>query len=144
MLAVVAAAAAGVEGLATSSAYRLHGTVVALRQLDLLYLDEPAPLADQLGIKAGSPTLLVICRSCRPPPVDVEVVVSAEPDVAAAYGTAVGLGGRLISTSSGKHLATVRRLSQSPSSCPRSGVLASLTNTTSPSSNTRVGVPNTP
>ena len=66
MLAVVAAAAAGVVGLATSAAYRLHGPVVALRQLDLLYLDEPAPLADQLGIKAGSPTLLVICRSCRP------------------------------------------------------------------------------
>ncbi len=93
MLAVVAAAAAGVVGLTTSAAYRLHGPVVALRQLDLLYLDEPAPLADRLGMEGGEPTLVVICRSCRPPPIDVEVVLTAEPDVAAAYALRTRDGG---------------------------------------------------
>ena len=31
-----------------------------------LYLDEPAPFADRLGIDSGEPSLVVMCRRCTP------------------------------------------------------------------------------
>jgi hypothetical protein len=58
-----------------------------LQQLDLLYLDEPAPHADALGFEGGRPGLLVVCDRCTAPAVEgAQVVVTADPDVAAAYG----------------------------------------------------------
>ncbi|MBW3602102.1 MAG: hypothetical protein KY434_05315 [Actinobacteria bacterium] len=86
VLVTVAVVAVGLVVFLTSPAYRLHGPIPALQQLDLLYLDEPAPLAARLRLRPGDATLLVICRGCAPPAVDAAVVVSADPAVAEAYG----------------------------------------------------------
>ncbi|MDP8978119.1 MAG: hypothetical protein M3N17_06015 [Actinomycetota bacterium] len=86
MLVTVAVVAVGLVGFLTSPGFRLHGPIPALQQLDLLYLDEPAPLADRLRLRPGDPTLLVVCRRCAPPAVDASVVVSDDPAVAEAYG----------------------------------------------------------
>jgi hypothetical protein len=74
---------------ASSDSYRLHDPVRGLQQLDMFFLDEPAPLAAELGITMGRPALVVVCRSCSPPALemsDATVVVSDDESVAAAYG----------------------------------------------------------
>jgi len=70
----------------TSPAHRLHDPDHALQQLDLLYLDEPAPAADRLRIAEGAPALVVVCTRCEPPVLDAQVRVTADPDIARAYG----------------------------------------------------------
>ncbi len=64
--------------------------VPALQQLDLLYLDEPAPLLDRLGVEAGRPAVVVVCEGCALPDVDGagQVVVTADEAVARAYALA--------------------------------------------------------
>jgi hypothetical protein len=61
----------------------------SLWQLDLLYLDEPAPLADELGL-GGEATLLVVCDDCDASAVEeltaYETLLTDDPDVARAYG----------------------------------------------------------
>lgn len=86
---VLAAAAALVASYVASPAHQRHDPVHALQQIDLLYLDQPAPQASRLGLRDGTPTLLVVCDGCRPPPVSgAQVVVTADPQVAAAYALA--------------------------------------------------------
>ncbi len=65
----------------SSTSERIPG----LRQIALLYLDEPAPLLDQLDFVPGEPLLLVVCEDCEAPDVDVRVTITAEPDVAEAF-----------------------------------------------------------
>jgi len=64
--------------------------VPALQQLDLLYLDEPAPLLDRLGVEAGWPAAVVVCEACAPPDVEGagQVVVTDDEAVARAYALA--------------------------------------------------------
>ncbi|CAN5849014.1 hypothetical protein BH20ACT7_BH20ACT7_19110 [soil metagenome] len=57
-----------------------------LQQLDLLYLDEPAPRYAELGLMRGQPALLLVCSACPRPAVDAQVVHSADPAVARDYG----------------------------------------------------------
>jgi len=56
-----------------------------LRQLALLYLDEPAPLLDQLDFTPGQPLLLIVCQGCQPPEVDAQVMTTADDVIAEAY-----------------------------------------------------------
>lgn len=73
----------------SGDSYRLHDPARGLQQLDMFFLDEPAPLADELGIAPGRPGLVVVCRSCSPPELDeldVSLVVTDDEEVAAAYG----------------------------------------------------------
>jgi hypothetical protein len=57
-----------------------------LQQLDLLYLDEPAPRYDELDVASGRPALLLVCQACPQPAVNAQVVRSRDPAVARAYG----------------------------------------------------------
>lgn len=69
----------------------IHAPVPGLQQLDLLHLDEPAPLLDRLGVEAGRPAVVVVCEACDAPRdlgVPVQVVVTADEAVARAYALA--------------------------------------------------------
>jgi hypothetical protein len=68
--------------------------VPGLRQLDLLYLDEPAPGLDPLGVERGRPAVILFCRpACAPPPVTgVQVVHSGDADLAAEYALLTSSG----------------------------------------------------
>lgn len=60
--ALVATATGAIVGVATylnSSAHELHDPNHGLQQLDLLYLDQPAPGRGQLGIEPGRPAVVV-------------------------------------------------------------------------------------
>lgn len=85
---VLAVVGVGLITYTTSPAHRRHAPNHSLQQLDLLYLDQPAPLLDELGIQRGRPTLIVVCQACIPPPVDARVVVTGDPRVARAYALA--------------------------------------------------------
>jgi len=86
--AVLLVIAGGVMWLLGSDGWRRHGPVVGLQQLDLFYLDEPAPGIDRLGVRPGTPAVIVVCRGCRAPDVVEygQVVVTDDSGVAAAYG----------------------------------------------------------
>lgn len=58
--AAVLIAAVGVAVYLRSSAHVLHSPDHHLQQLDLLYLDQPAPHAEELGVHTGRVTLLLI------------------------------------------------------------------------------------
>ena len=83
---VLAIAVAGVSVYLTSSAHGLHDPVHALQQFDLFYLDQPAPLPEQLGLQPGRPALVVVCEDCQAPDVEAQVRVTDDPDVARRYG----------------------------------------------------------
>ncbi|MGH8933985.1 MAG: hypothetical protein ACRDZO_25955 [Egibacteraceae bacterium] len=85
---VLATIALGLALHATST--NLPGVDPALRQIDLLYLDEPAPLVQQLRIQPGRPALIVICEGCEVPPADAQVRVTDDLEVARAYALARG------------------------------------------------------
>ncbi len=68
-----------------SDSRRLHDPAEGLQQLDLLYLDEPAPRYRELGFRRGRPGLLLVCATCQEPAVDAQVRRSTDPDVARAY-----------------------------------------------------------
>ncbi len=80
-------AVAGVTLYLNSAAHRLHDPRHSLQQLDLLYLDEPAPGLAQLGIDPGSPAVLVFCSvTCPLPDISgAQVVRSQGPRLAARY-----------------------------------------------------------
>ena len=77
--------AAGVTEYLLSDAHAGHDPQHGLQQVDLLYLDEPAP-----GVTPapdGSPLVLVFCRGCVLPDVDgARVVVSDDRALARRYG----------------------------------------------------------
>ena len=77
-----------VTGIADAAVWSPPVPNRSLWQLDLLYLDEPAPLADELSLGPGV-TLLVVCEACAVPEIDpslATVRTSADPAVARAYG----------------------------------------------------------
>jgi hypothetical protein len=61
--------------------------VQALRQLDMFYLDEPAPRLDTLGVEPGRPALILFCepRCARPQVTGAQVVQSIDASLAAQY-----------------------------------------------------------
>lgn len=87
LTATAAIATAGVVAYLTSPAHQLHDADHSLQQLDLLYLDEPAPGLDRLDLEPGRPTVLVFCPDACPLP-DIEnaqVVRSTDADLASRY-----------------------------------------------------------
>ncbi len=94
MLAAVAAVAtAGVLAYLLSPGYGVAPNP-GLRQLDLLYLDEPAPGLDQLGVTPGQPAVVVFCEaSCALPQVEgAQLVHSSDPALAARYALTTASG----------------------------------------------------
>jgi hypothetical protein len=93
---------AGVVAYVQSPAHSRHDPDHALQQLDLLYLDEPAPDAARLGVTPGRVTLLLFCGTCEEPKVrGAEVRRVTDPEVAADYALrrrrgAVGPGYALV------------------------------------------------
>ncbi|MGI9016474.1 MAG: hypothetical protein ACR2HR_05085 [Euzebya sp.] len=83
---VIVIGLAGIAQVLLSDAHDDHDPVHGLQQLDLLYLDQPAPLAGELGFTTSGPTLLVVCQDCSAPSVSVTTTVTNDPEVAAAYG----------------------------------------------------------
>jgi hypothetical protein len=84
----------GVGLYLASPAHQLHDPNHALQQLDLLYLDQPAPGLGRLGIEQGRPAVLVFCqRECRLPTLaEARVVRSTDPQLAARYALRAGDG----------------------------------------------------
>jgi hypothetical protein len=78
---VVAVCAIGVLLTLTTPGHRDHDPVHGLQQLDLLYLDEPAP--DLPVDHRGAPLLVVVCSACAAPAVDAAVHMTDDPRVAA-------------------------------------------------------------
>ncbi|WP_219419740.1 hypothetical protein [Pseudonocardia nigra] len=84
--AVAAAASIGALGYLASPDADL-APITGLRQLDLLYLDQPAPALDQLGVAPGSPAVILFCDPrCADPDLDgAQIVHSSNPQLAARY-----------------------------------------------------------
>lgn len=85
----LAAVAIALIAFSLSSGDRFVDPIRGLQQLDLLYLDEPAPALAELGVETGTPALIVICAACEPPDLTapaVQVVVTQSPDIARRYG----------------------------------------------------------
>jgi hypothetical protein len=68
--------------------------IPALRQLDLLYLNEPAPDLDRLGVEPGTPAVIVFCaEGCDLPEMDgAQVLLSDDPELAARYALRTSTG----------------------------------------------------
>ena len=93
-LLAVLGAATGVALYVASDAHSRHDPRHELQQLDLLYLDEPAPGLDGLGVRSGTPAIVVFCSGQCPLP-DLEgaqVVRSNDLELAGRY--ALGAGAR--------------------------------------------------
>lgn len=84
--AAVLIAAVGVAVYLRSPAHVLHSPNHHLQQLDLFYVNEPAPFAEQLGVTPGRVTLLLVCAACSAPAVDADVVTTADAAIARSYG----------------------------------------------------------
>ncbi|MCU1692090.1 MAG: hypothetical protein JWM64_1181 [Frankiales bacterium] len=81
---------AGVTSYLQSADHARHDPVHALQQLDLLYLDEPAP-----GVPVpadGRPVLLLLCSGCRAPAVRGATVL-VRPELSRDYGVTGGRAG---------------------------------------------------
>lgn len=79
-------ALAGVAAYLGSAAHARHDPEHALQQLDLLYLDEPAPGLARLGVRPGEPAVVVFCAGCALPELPgVQVVASDDPTLARQY-----------------------------------------------------------
>ena len=85
--AVGAVTTAGVATYLASPAHDLHDPHHGLQQLDMLYLDEPAPGLDRLGVEPGRPAVLVFCPGACPLPqlTDAQVTRSTDPELAQQY-----------------------------------------------------------
>ncbi|MGH9267145.1 MAG: hypothetical protein ACRD0D_03105 [Acidimicrobiales bacterium] len=87
--------AVGLFTYVRSPAHQHHDPNHALQQLDLFYLDEPAPVASRLVLPRGVPSLVVVCAGCRAPRLavrPVHVVVTDNAAVATAYGLRTAAG----------------------------------------------------
>ena len=78
----------------SSPAHELHDPNHALQQLDVFYLDEPAPGLDLLGVQPGRPAVVYFCGApCDPPQVTVaQDVRSSSPDLARQYALLTDAG----------------------------------------------------
>ncbi|MBX9395763.1 hypothetical protein K4749_19705 [Streptomyces sp. TRM72054] len=65
----------------------LHDPAHALQQLDLLYLDQPAPGAEELGLVPGRAAVVVFCQTRCPLPElpQAQVVRSTDAHLARRY-----------------------------------------------------------
>ena len=90
----VLGAAAGVLLYLASDGHSRHDPRHELQQIDLLYLDEPAPGYDDLGLRGGTPAVVVFCPGdCALPELDgAQVVRSGDAGLARLY--ALGEDGR--------------------------------------------------
>ena len=88
LLATALLTGGGVLAYTTSDGHALHDPAHALQQLDALYLDQPAPDAQRLGLRPGAPAVVVFCRpACEPPRITgAQVLQSDSPEVARRYG----------------------------------------------------------
>jgi hypothetical protein len=92
-LLAVLGAASGVALYVASDGHSRHDPRHELQQLDLLYLDEPAPGYAQLPLQRGEPAVVVFCDGCPLPDLeDAQVVRSSDAQLARQY--ALGAGGR--------------------------------------------------
>ena len=95
VVATLALVGVGLFGFTSSEEYRLGDSFRGLRQLDLLYLDEPAPGLAALDIASGRPALIVVCEGCAAPALRdpaVQVIVTASEEVARDYGLLTASG----------------------------------------------------
>lgn len=92
IVAAVLVAGIGVANYVRSPAHALHSPNHDLQQIDLFYLEEPAPLAARAGVTPGRVTLLMICSGCDVPAVDADVVTTDDPAIAQAYGLVTETG----------------------------------------------------
>jgi hypothetical protein len=93
-LAVAAAVAtAGAVAYVLSADHEV-APVQALRQLDMFYLDEPAPALDALGVQPGRPALILFCdpRCATASVSGAQVVHSDDPQLAAQYALLTAQG----------------------------------------------------
>jgi hypothetical protein len=88
VIAVVAGSVTAGVGAYWLTPTRDIAPVQGLRQLDMLYLDEPAPGLAQLGVERGRPAVVLFCAEpCEQPPVTgAQVVESDDADLATRYG----------------------------------------------------------
>lgn len=93
-LLAVLGAATGVALYLGSDGHSRHDPRHELQQIDLLYLDEPAPGYEELGLRPGSPAVVVFCAGdCALPELDdAQVVRSGDVGLAREY--ALGEDGR--------------------------------------------------
>lgn len=78
-VAAVLVAVVGVTAYVQSPAHALHDPQHSLQQLDMLYLDEPAPGAPQLRLVWGRPAVVVFCATaCALPELAGAQVVSSD------------------------------------------------------------------
>ncbi len=89
-VAAVVLPAAGVTSYVLSDAHAGHDPLHSLQQLDLLYLDEPAPGVD--APTDGRPVLVLLCDGCRVPDV-ARASVLVRPELAQDYGVVEGRTG---------------------------------------------------
>lgn len=85
---MAAVATVGVGTYLSSSAHELHDPNHGLQQLDLLYLNEPAPGLQRLPVTPDAPVVLVFCATddCPLPVLETaQVVPSTNPVLAARY-----------------------------------------------------------
>jgi hypothetical protein len=94
-LLAVLGAATGVLLYLASDGHSRHDPRHELQQIDLLYLDEPAPGYDELGLRPGRPAVIVFCAgACRLPDLTgAQVVRSGDTGLARQY--ALGEDGRI-------------------------------------------------
>lgn len=86
---LAAVVAVGLGRYALQPVRELEDPGRSLQQLDLLYLDEPAPLANRLDLPDGRRALVLVCERCAAPELggaDVALMRSDDPRVASAYG----------------------------------------------------------
>lgn len=81
----------GVTVYVTSEDHGRHDPAHALQQLDLLYLDEPAPSLAAVGAPPGRVAVLLFCDGCDAPRLERAAVVRVEDRaVARQYGLGAG------------------------------------------------------
>jgi hypothetical protein len=90
-VAIVATVGAGIYVLSPDSDV---APVQGLRQLDLVYLDQPAPGLDRLGVEPGRPAVILFCRPrCAEPTLTgAQVSQSDDPELAASYALLTSSG----------------------------------------------------
>ncbi|UGY91261.1 hypothetical protein [Streptomyces gobiensis] len=88
------AAGGGVWGYVRSDAHQLHDPDHALQQLDLLFLDQPAPGLKELGLAPGRAAVVVFCQTHCPLPElpQAQVVRSTDARLARRYALMTDTG----------------------------------------------------
>jgi hypothetical protein len=93
-VAAVAAVAVAGAGAHLASPDADVAPIPALRQLDLLYLDQPAPALERLGVVPGRPAVILFCDPpCATPELTgTQLVHSDDPELAARYALRTASG----------------------------------------------------